>query len=143
VNGDYPNNCIKGIKSADFVVGEKVGTHLFYFFDSPARQDGWMEQSINWEDDCGVMDFTLQQRKTDQTLQFKAGIAIIPRNEIDKIMLLPGSVDLLSYERQVLPDNPYHGNILLKEGTPNHVMVQIAGSLALAVSETRRNKFAL
>ena len=142
MNGDYPNNCIKGIKSATFVVGEKVGTHLFYF-DSQARQDGWMEQSINWEDDCGVIDFTLQQRKTDQTLQFKAGIAIIPRNEIDRIMLLPGSVDLLSYERQALPDNPYHGNILLKEGTPNHVMVQIAGSLALAVSETRRNKFAL
>jgi hypothetical protein len=142
VDGDYPNNCIKGIKNASFVVGEKVGTHLFYF-DGQARQDGWIEQSINWEDDSGAIDFTLQQKKTDQTLRFKAGIAIIPRNEIDKIMLLPGSVDLLNYERQALPDNPYHGNILLKEGTPSHVMVQIAGSLALAVSETKPNNFAL
>ena len=94
-----------------------------------------MEQSINWEDDESATEFTLNQRRDDGELQFKTGVAIIPRAEVDRLNRQPTVSGILSYERQTLEDNPYHGNILLRSDVPKPTMKKIAAGLALAVSQ--------
>ena len=136
---DFPKNCIKGIPNSAFL-GEDgtVGSHLFYFKENHARGDGWIEQSVNWEDDGLAIAVTLGQRKGDGELQFKAGAAIIPRSEIDRLNRRPLFRDLLSYERAPLEDNPYHGNLLLKEDVPKSTMKTVASGLALAITRIVR-----
>ena len=130
----FPDNCIKGIPSKDFLIDDgPVAPHLFYFKEH-ARHDGWVEQSINWEDDDSAIGFTLNQRKENGERQFKAGVVIVPRDEIDRLNRRPAVNSILSYERRPLKNNPYHGNILLRVNVPKPTMKMIAAGLALAVS---------
>jgi len=132
----FPDNCIKGIPNSQYLVADgSVASHLFYFKREHTRNDGWIEQSINWEDNSSVARFTLDQRKENGEIQFKAGVAVVPRDEIDRIRRRPTiTSNILSYERQHSTNNPYHGNILLQEDVPNLTMKKIAAGLALAVS---------
>lgn len=132
-----PVNYIKGIPNNEFLVREdlSIGSNLFFFNMEEIRIDGWVEQSINWEDDNTVVDFSLNQKKDDGTLQFKAGIAIFPRYEIDRLNRQPTINGILSYERHPLENNKFHGNILLKAGVPRLTMKKIAASIAVTVSE--------
>ena len=139
---NFPDNSIKGIPNEEFVIDEStVGSHLFYF--GQPRNDGKIEQSINWEDNEFVIDFTLSQEREDGNLQFNAGVAVLPRSEIDRLSKLPAIRGLLSYERSPFNDNPYHGNLLLQATVPKAKMRQIAAGLALAISiiipQTREN----
>lgn len=130
----FPDNCLRGIPNDSYLNDEgSVGSHLFYFLDGD-RGDGWSEQSVNWEDDDTVIEFTLSQTKADGSFQFKAGLAEVPRAEIDRLNHRPTIKGLLSYERQPLQDNPYHGSILLRANTSKPTMKLIAAGLALAVS---------
>ena len=134
---NYPQNCIKGIPDGSFLTEDgSIGAHLFYFKTERSGNDGWVEQSINWEDDGTVVDFTLSQQRGDGEFQFRAGIAIIPRNEIDRLNTLHAIQGLLFYERHPLANNPYHGNILLKASVQKPTMKKIAAGLALIVSKT-------
>ena len=129
---EFAENCIRGIPNRDFLTsGRLVATHLFYFKEDDARDDGWIEQSINWQDDDHAVEFTLRQKKENGQLQFRAGVAIVPRVEIDRIRERSMHGSVLSYERRALPDNPYHGNMLLRCNTDRAVMKQIAATLAL------------
>ena len=135
---DYPENIIKGIPNNSFFKDGEIGTHLFYFElhrdVQLTRDDGMIEQSINWVDDDSVIELTLNQRRTsDNDLQFKAGVAILSRSKIDELKKFQRVEGLLAYERSPLDGNPYHGNLLLPEEVPKAKMIQIAGSLALAV----------
>ena len=131
---NYPKNSIKGIPNNDFLIeGRTVAPHLFHF--EQTRDDGGLEQSINWEDDESVIGFTLNQRKENGDLQFRAGVAILPCSEIDRLNKRPAIRGLLSYERNPLDDNPYHGNLLLQANVPKPIMRLIASGLALAISD--------
>lgn len=134
----YPSNCIKGIPNRSYVTsdGRDVGSNLFYFDlnEKFGRDDGFVEQSINWEDDDSAISFTLRQRRTDGEIQFQGGAAFVPRSEIDHLVNLPMVNGSLSYERQRQIDNDYHGNLLLRSNTPKSKMKQVAASLALVVS---------
>jgi hypothetical protein len=165
---EFPDTCIKGVPNASFVHDGLIGTDLFYFKECDARDDGWVEQSINitaqcrtsrpisggqcqrrtatyrlkvpilrsnvnWQDDEHAIEFTLNQtKKGTEELHFKAGVAIVPRPEIDRIRERYIQMDILSYERRTLEDNPYHGNILLRVNMiKSPIMKQIAGTLAM------------
>jgi len=136
VSMKFPTNCIKGIPNSDFIKEGIVLPHLFYFSEQ-ARDDDWKEQSINWKDNENAIKLTMEQRKEDGELQFKIGVAIIPRDEIDRLSRLPTVNGVLSYERKPLNDNPYHGNLLLKNNVSTILMKAIAAGLALAVAENR------
>ncbi len=133
----FPDNCIRGIPNTDFMNDDGLpGSHLFHFKNEHRRDDGWIEQSINWDDDENAISFSLNQRKEDGSLQFKAGVVIIPREEIDRLSRRPTVIEeALSYERRALEHNPYHGNILLSEKVPKHMMKKLAAGLALAISK--------
>ena len=133
---DYPENIIKGIPNNDFLVkdgtNKNVHSHLFEF---KQREDGSVEQSINWEDDESVIDFTLNQKKANGDLQFKEGVVILSRAEVDKLNRRPTIGGVLSYERSPLDGNPYHGNLLLQANVPKPIMKQIAAHLAVLISD--------
>jgi len=130
----FPDNSIRGIPDKSFMTNDSFGSHLFYFKKEHTRDDGWIEQSINWEDDDSAIEFTLNQRKENGQKQFKVGVLIIPRDEIDRLKRRPTVSGILSYERQYLENNPYHGNILLQSNVPKPIMKRMAAGLALAVS---------
>ena len=135
----FPERCIRGIPNNSYLVeGGSIGSQLFHFKEDHIREDGWVEESINWEDDRFAMKYTLKQRVErggKRELQFKAGVAIIPRCEIDRLKRQLPVRERLLYERQILENNPYHGNILLNGDVPKQVMKMIAAGLSLAVSE--------
>ena len=129
---DYPDSCLRGIpNSANYVnPGGSIGSNLFYFTDA-AREDAKLAVSVNWEDDGNVESFILSQQKPNGELQFGGGVARLSRQHIEHVMAITQLIGLLSYEREPLPNNNYHGNILLNSGTEIATMKQIAASLAL------------
>lgn len=129
----YPDRCLKGILNNQFVSDNGIAkANLFYFEESKySRADGWVEQSINWEDDANAIGFTLNQRKLDGSIKFSSGVAVVPTEVINWHKRSISLQDRFSYERAKITGNKYHGNLLLKEGTPKLTMQQLAGSLAL------------
>ena len=128
----YPDECIRGISDVSCVTEDKPTSHLFNFKDENNRSDGWCEQSINWKDDEYSIQFTLKQQKNGD-VQFKVGIAIISRDQLDKLNRRPAIAGILSYERDALENNQYHGNLLLKTNTPKPIRKMVAAGIALAV----------
>ncbi|MFC1512103.1 hypothetical protein ACFL5H_02795 [Candidatus Latescibacterota bacterium] len=136
----YPDFIIKGIPCSQDIVDDEIGAHLFYFKVDQPRSDNKLENSINWKDDEEAINFTLNQKKTTGELQFRAGIAILKKDGIEKLNELPMINGNLSYERQPLPHNPYHGNILLNDGVSRKLMKLIAASIALTKTEIQRQQ---
>ena len=143
----YPDNCIKGIPNDDCLetFGDSVvaNVKLFCFPKDPCRPDGWIEESVNWMDDEKALPFTLRQTrdseetKDSEELQFKAGVAILPRAELDR--LKKRYYGLLDYERAPLETNSYHGNVLLKGSFPKLLRTQMRALLAHAAQVIRRD----
>lgn len=135
----FPDSCLRGIPNTSYLVEDgSVGAHLFHFEDKSTRDDEWIEQSISWEDDSAALALTLNQKKENGELQFKAGAVRIPRDELDRLSRQPTVTGFISYERRPLENNPYHGNLLLRSGVPKPTMKKIAAGIALAVSEIIR-----
>lgn len=133
----FPNNYIRGVLNDTYTteVGV-VGAHLFFpnKRTSDQRGDGWDETSINWEDDENAIRFTLQTTKEDGTIKFQTGVVLLPREEIDRLSSRPTTTGLIGYERQQLPENPYHGNIVFRHGMDEHMMKRLAASIAVTAS---------
>ena len=129
---EYPESCVRGIQSAEWVLPDgSILTGLFQFDPAKARPDGWVEQCVNWHDDDGAVELVLNQRTENGAFQFKGGAAIVSREEIDRIRAAPNRHNMVSYERQPLAGNPYHGNVLLNSSVPTAVRKQIQATLAL------------
>lgn len=128
---EYPDNCLRGIKSPTQILEDGlVATEVFLFQDRDTRPDGTFEMSINWEDDEKVIPFTLAQVRSDGDPLFRGGLAVISRSELDRLSHLPVFGDLLSYDREGLPDNPHHGNLTLEKGVSKQRRNVIAANLA-------------
>ena len=131
----YPDNCLRGISPPDGILDDgTVASHVFYF-GKDVRPDGWLEQSINWEDDLEALPFTLAQKRRDGvTFQFPLGVAVVPRAHLDRLATLPAFAGRLSYERRAIDENPYHGHLTLRADTPEPTKRQIAATLAMHVA---------
>lgn len=131
----YPDNFLKGLSDKDSLTSDGFGVSasVFYFHSQHVR-DGWLEQSICWEDDANVIALMLGQKKGekgDGEIQFKAGLVRVARSYMDYINKVPSRTKgLLSYERKALNNNPYHGNLLLKENTHKYIMKIVAAAIA-------------
>jgi hypothetical protein len=138
----YPERYIRGISDHQYIVGNGiVGSGLFQFQDRGTRNDGWIDESINWEDDEDVIAFSLSQRKDTGEVQFKAGVAVLLREELDRLSRSPAAIGNLCYERQPLVGvNPYHGNILLRAEVPRNVRRMIAATLAIYATVVLRDQ---
>jgi len=132
---DYSDNLLRGLSADDWVSDGLVTAAAFQIkFEPPFLRNGHAAQSICWEDDASVIDLMLQQKREDH-FQFKAGIARLPRESIERIRRLPAFIGILSYDRDGLPDNPYHGNLLVSSGSNKTQRKLLPGVIAAHVSD--------
>ncbi|MBA7692371.1 hypothetical protein ES703_100938 [subsurface metagenome] len=110
---DYSDNLLRGISVDEWICDDLVTAAAFQIkFEEPFLRNGCAAQSICWEDDASVIEVMLQQKK-DGHFQFRAGIARLQREAIDRIIKQPSFSGILSYDREPLDNNPYHGNVLI------------------------------
>lgn len=132
----FPSHFLRGIPDSGsqfFHEPDRVATCAFYFEKNPTR-DGVWEQSVNWKDDQRACEYTLLQRKTDGSIRFRGGAAILPRRILDRLSQeSPPVRGRLSYERCPLLENPYHGNILLDSSVPKATTRMVSADMALHV----------
>lgn len=129
----YSDNLLRGLSADDWISDGLVTAAAFQIkFEAPFLKDGHAAQSICWEDDDSVINLMLQQKREDH-FQFKTGIARLPRGSIERIMRLPAFAGILSYERDRLPDNPYHGNLLVSPGSNKTQRKLLPGVIAAHV----------
>jgi hypothetical protein len=57
----------------------------------------------------------------------------LSRERFDRLKSSPLIKPKLEYERRAIPENKYHGNLLLKKDVPARVMKKIAAGIALCV----------
>lgn len=125
-NDEYPPTLLRGIPNKSPQFFDTLGSVTGYIFKPHSDQqpvNGFYKESINWEDDDTVEVFTLSQRKPDNTLKFKGGVARVLREEINRMMEEVPYANTVAYNRERIvanPDegiegNPYHGNLLLDE----------------------------
>jgi len=128
-----PNKLLRGV-SADGIDGEGRATAQLFRFHPSKDRDNFEEASINWYDNDEAMTILMSQKKegTD-TIQFPFGVAVMSLERLDEVIRLSG--EELSYERDPIIGNPYHGNILQKSGLQQARKRLLAASLALLCVE--------
>lgn len=135
---EYPDHCIRGILNSTFLLEDDMLSVNAFDFRKDERTDDWKEASINWVDDEDAVDFTFKQTKTSGELRFKAGIAILPRSELDKIKKSYKFIGNFDYERKEEENNKYHGNLLLKDTVSNPKRDIIRALLVFAAEIIKR-----
>lgn len=137
---NFADELLRGIPNKQFVDSDGSPSASLFHFGTKSnilhREDGFHEESINWHDDQGAKNLIFAQKKENGELQFKAGIAVLIRKELDHIRSLPLVKNYqLFYERKAIDGNEYHGNLLLKSNTPTPIMKKIAAMIAMTVDE--------
>ncbi len=139
---EYPKEFIRGITSPNHVVAPTLITaDVFTFQQNHKREDGIIEESINWNDDGDAIDFTLQQKREDENYQFRGGVAVVPKEDVDRLMRKPITEDCLNYERLPLKTNKYHGNLLLDDKISKKSKQLLVTSLVVAVERIIPNRY--
>lgn len=134
----YPDNCLRGITGKDMVWEEGIVSPEVFWFGNHTRENGDFVESINWCDDENAVPFTHGQARQHGTPQFVGGIAVVPRVELDNLSLKPAWQGALTYNREPLQDNPYHGNLILVSGISKRVRKAMAAAMALTVTSIIR-----
>jgi hypothetical protein len=147
MNDEFPENCLKGIPTSEWIFGKRVRWIALNPPDNAPITDGWYESSVNWELDDGALAQLLCQPhpRNENEVHFKAGAIRIPRTEIDRIIEDYEVGDKLRYELKPIPNvNKYHGNLLLHEtlhkgkGLEKQDKGQILGAIARAATRIPR-----
>ena len=132
---DYADNLLRGLSADDWVRDGLVTAAAFQIkFEQPFLRNGQAAQSICWEDDGSVVAIMLQQKR-ESAFQFKAGIARLPYTAVRHITRLPALTGILSYDREPLEDNPYHGNLLVSPSSTPTQRKLLPAAIALHVSD--------
>jgi hypothetical protein len=127
---DLPAYCLRGLRKADWVIDQAVIATEAFIPDprtAKTRSDGGKETSINWEDTAEVEKFTFADKQNAQH-----GLARLATAAILHISrTVPGITMPLNCERQPLPKNDYHGNIVYSAKVNPKVEKMLAAALAL------------
>ena len=134
---EYPDELIRGISHESYIDEEGRPLASMFQFDDAGRSDGFLETSINWYDDEHALRLTLEQRKRNDAseYQFKVGVAILSRRQLDSTIHSPNAKGAIDYERQMIEGNPYHGNILLKSNLEKQIRNMMSAAIALMCVE--------
>ena len=140
---EYSENLLRGLSTSDWISDGLVSMAAFQFkFAEPYVKNGWATLSVCWEDDDSVTNMMLQQKKDDR-FQFRAGIARLKRESIDDINKRAAFRTLnrvVSYEREPLEDNLYHGNLLANTKSSKTQMTLLRANLASEATPIPRNQ---
>jgi len=77
----------------------------------------------------------MMRKKINSTIQFKGGIAVLPTQQLRHVKNLLGYKEFFDYERNGLPENPFHGNLLWKTQGADKLYKRIPIMLAGYVQE--------
>ena len=125
-----PNSCLRGLRKLDWVDDQFIISSAAFEPDpktAKLRPDGGKETSVNWEDDSNVESFTLNDKNTAQFGAARIFTAhIVQMSSRAAAVVMP-----LSCERQRIPGNEYHGNIVFSANLNKRVERLLAASLAL------------
>lgn len=113
----FPEHFYRGFGTSDcFTQFGYVAAGAFQFKPNTQepRSDDYNEASINWDDDPQALKTLLSQinSKTGE-LQFQNGYVRIPMSTLLPMVREHIKKGHFSYERRPLPNNVYHGNLLL------------------------------
>lgn len=129
----YPDELIRGVPGKQYITKEGRTSYTLFssgFSKNEGRSDEYDELSINWYDDGGaILDISTRMNPRTGIAQFETGYVILSRTEIDRLRRIAKAN--LSYERRILEDNCYHGNILIDKNTSTETKKMIYSSLAL------------
>ena len=127
---ELPAYCLRGLRKADWVIDQAVIATEAFIPDArtaKTRGDGGKETSVNWEDKPEVEKFTLADKHNAQH-----GAARLATTAILHVSsTVPGISMPLNCERQRLPKNDYHGNIVYSAKVNSKVEKMLAAALAL------------
>jgi ABC-type molybdate transport system substrate-binding protein len=123
---DFPAACLRGIRRRDYVKSDKTLSSEVFMPDSrttATRADKGEETSINWEDktDGSVVRLTLSDKANAAY-----GVARVQTARLMDLNDKSVSIGAVTYERDPLEKNPYHGNIVFRSGLDRKVMGWIA-----------------
>lgn len=137
---DYPSECLRGISVASDCSAEGVvDSSLFNRFDKTDRPDEFHEMSITWNDNDEAVQIIAFQKKSGE-IQFKIGLAVLLRSQLDLARRNPYYHKILKYERKPSADNPYHGNILIDSKASKSDKRRVASFLAVGAKIIPRDK---
>lgn len=137
---ELPENCLRGIHntltgSKKILSIEYLNSGHFMFNKNEDRKDDFDEMSINWWDEDDVVMFTLNQKNAKGYYQYKYGAALLGVEEITKISRWVKIFDDIRLEKQKIPGNDYHGNILVSKNVNSNRRNLFGGMMALHVKE--------
>ena len=136
----YPSECLRGISSDKDCSDEGVlSSSLFNRFDKTDRIDGFYEMSITWNDNDEAVRIISNQKKLGE-IQFKVGLAVLQRSQLDVVRRNPYYAKIFFYERRESMGNPYHGNILMKSSASKQDKRKVADFLAIGAKVIYRNE---
>lgn len=147
----YPDTYLRGIpnSSGQFLEtltknsGKIIPTLSVFssgFAINEARSDNNEELSINWIDDEGAFEVAFQQfSEKKQSLQFQGGVCVFDLGTLKTLATASAFSEYITYERSELPNNIYHGNIVLDADTTKNMKNLICGTLAASVVEHKAN----
>lgn len=147
---DYPEVCFRGLSDRNSITQRGyISSSAFQFKEYKPElrknNDGFIELSINWNDDEGAITTLLSQKKQgSDTPQFKVGYCKLNRLQIDIMLKQYIRDQQFAYERKPIEKdeeksieaNPYHGNLLLHKSVDNAVKKNIEHMLAGSVETT-------
>lgn len=137
----FSDSFYRGISSPNDISSDGyvlVGAFQFDAYDA-SRSDGYCELSINWNDDEKSLETLLNQHKPNrEDKQFKGGHCEISFPHMNLAFKQYIDKGIFSYERFPIAgskkndyqDNPYHGNLLLKDSIDKQVKKNIQHALA-------------
>lgn len=124
-----PENFLRGFNTKDcFTKEQNVAIGAFQFGNhTEDRNDNFHEASVNWEDDDNsvITLLALKKEGSDEPM-FNYGYARLSLNLVKVTLKSLIEKNYLTFERKPLPNNPYHGNILIPGdiSRPEKTMIQ-------------------
>ena len=151
---NYPDVFIRGVSrdNAEFITEEGYVTQAAFAFDDydaeSRNDDGFRELSINWLDDDGAIQTLLNQvNQRKGGPQFQGGYCRISRYALLSLQDYINNGHL-SYERRPIhadvekgiPENPYHGNLLMQKDISNKSRTNLQIALAVLAGNVIRRQ---
>ena len=137
----YAEKMIRGISDPSWVSDDGYASASLFQFKESNRLEGFLELSINWYDDEGALEQIFNQRKKDGGIQFKGGAAILSKKSVNSINKIPQYIGTTHFDRDKLPDNRYHGNIMISSNLHKMARLGISHYLAMHVEDIIAPKF--
>lgn len=133
---NVPDFLIRGISNTGDISEDNVVLSGAFSFNDNSRDDEYgKELSINWYDDDGALKEAKNKKKINGESQFKAGLAMLDRTKIDYFFKDHIEQNRFNYERAILPENKYHGNLLINKAVKRPIQKIITASLSLCVEK--------